>query len=389
MLPQDARRAALLRGATWLAPRPDRPAPKASAGLAVGGELDRPSGLGEGARLLLAACTTLGVPAWPVRPGGPVPPEGAPLVLHGNPVSLPSELIRLKRAQISGRRVIGYWPWELPVVPDAWRRGVGFVHEVWAPSRFTADALASLVPDVRVVPYPVAVRPPAPSALGRAAFGLPDDAVVTLVRFSLASSFERKNPLGALAAHRAAFGDRPDRILLLHVTNPTHFPADFARIQAASGTNVRIATDALSRADAEAMLAACDIVLSLHRSEGFGLVPAEAMMMSKPVVATDWSANTEFMDSSCAAMVPMRLIEARDDRGIYAMPGAVWADPDIEAAAAWLQRLADDPALRTRLGQAGQAAAEARLGPSALADALRALGLAALADALRAPGRAV
>ena len=109
---------------------------------------------------------------------------------------------------LRGRRVIGYWAWELPVVPPDWRAGVPFVHEAWVLSRFTASAIEPLLPGrVRVVTPPVAVAPPEPSALDRAAFGLPDAAVVVLVSFSLASSFERKNPLQAVAAFRAAFGD--------------------------------------------------------------------------------------------------------------------------------------------------------------------------------------
>ena len=299
-LPQGARRRLLTRGTALLAPHPDRPAPPARAGIAVAGELERASGLGEGARLMLHGLDALGVPAWPMcyggRRGGPLPPAGAPLVLHVNAPQVPLALLRLGRAALRGRRVVGYWAWELPVVPESWRAGVAFVHEVWAPSRFTAAALEPLLPGrVRVVPHPVAAHPPVPSALGRADFGLPADAVVTLVSFNLGSSFERKNPLGAIAAHRAAFGDRADRLLLLRVTNPHHFPADFARLRAATDRpNIRIDTRTLAAEDNHALMAACDIVLSLHRSEGFGLVPAEAMLLGVSVVATDWSGNVDF-----------------------------------------------------------------------------------------------
>jgi len=377
-LPQGARRRLLIQGTALLAPHPDQPAPPARAGIAVAGELDRASGLGEGGRLMLHGLGALGVPAWPMRRGGPLPPDGAPLVLHVNAPQVPLALLRLGRAALRGRRVVGYWAWELPVAPEGWRAGLAFVHEVWAPSRFTAAALEPLLPGrVRVVPHPVAACPPMPSALGRADFGLPLDAVVTLVSFSLASSFERKNPLGAIAAHRAAFGDRMDRVLLLRVGNPHHFPADFARLRAAAAhPNIRIDTRTLPAADNHALMAACDIVLSLHRSEGFGLVPAEAMLLGVPVVATDWSGNVDFMDAGCAAMVPVRLVPAYDPRGVFMAPGAVWAEPDVDVAAAHLARLADDPAARRALGRAGQAAAQTRLGLGPLAEAVRGLGLA-------------
>lgn len=378
LLPAGARRRALTGASALIAPRPDQPGPEARLGIAVGGELDRASGLGEGARLFLHGLNALGVPCWALRPGAAAPPAGVPLLLHVNAPGMPLALLKHGRALLRGRRVIGYWAWELPVVPDAWRAGLPFVHEVWAPSRFTAAALEPLLPGrVRLVPYPVAAHPPAPSRLRRADFGLPAEAVVTLVSFNLASSFERKNPLGAVAAHREAFGDQADRILLLRVGNPHHFPSDFAQLQAAVADlpNVCLDTRTLPAADNHAVTAACDIVLSLHRSEGFGLVPAEAMLLGVPVVATDWSATQDFMDGTCAAMVPVRLVQARDPRGVFEAPGAVWAEPDISAAAEHLRRLAGDPGLRRSLGLAGQLAAQQRLGAGPLAAAVRSLGL--------------
>jgi len=376
-LPQGPRRRLLAGGASLLAPRPNRPAPPVRHGVAVGGELDRASGLGEGARLMLHGLQALGVPCWPLRPGAD-PPPGAALVLHTSAPGLPLALLRLGRGLVQGRRVIGYWAWELPVVPASWRAGLPFVHEAWAPSRFSADALQPLLPGpVRVVPHPVAAHPPAPSALRRADFGLPEDAVITLASFSLASSFVRKNPLGMIEAHRLASGTRADRLLLLRVGNPHHFPDDFARIRdaAAALPNVRLDTRTLPAPDLHALTLACDILLSLHRSEGFGLVPAEAMLLGVPVVATGWSGNMTYMDAASAALVPYTLVPAQDPRGVFQAPGALWAEPDLAAAAAHLARLADDPAARRALGLAGQAAARQRLGTDPLAAAVRGLGL--------------
>ena len=391
LLPAGARRALLARGTALLAPRPTQPAPTARHGLVVAGELARASGLGEGARLMLAGLQELGVPGWPLRAGlrlpgeaedirldaAGTPPPGAPLVLHVNAPHVAAALLRLPRGLLRGRRVIGCWAWELPVAPADWATGVRFVHEVWAPSRFTAAALEPLLPGrVRVVPYCVASRPPVRSALDRQAFGLAADAVVVLCSFSLASSFERKNPLAAIAAHRAAFGERADRILVMKIGHAGHFAADLQRLRdAASGAaNIRFETRTLPIADNQALTACADIVLSLHRSEGFGLVPAEAMLLGRAVVATNWSGNTDFMDADTASLVPFRLVPAVDPRGVFQAPGAVWAEADIPAAAAELRRLADDAAARTALGARAQAAARVRLGSAPLAAALRGIG---------------
>ena len=216
-LPAGPRRAALRHAGALFAPRPDRLPPPVAPGLAVLGEFARPSGLGMGARLMHAAAAVLGQPAVALdsdRRAVGLPPAAMPLVVHVNPPSLPWALLRQRRDLLRGRRVIGYWAWELPVAPPVWAAGAGFIHELWVPSRFCAEALRSLLPAVplHVVAHPVAVVPPRPAALGRADFGLPEDAVLTLVSFNLASSFVRKNPLAAIAAHRAAFADRPDRV---------------------------------------------------------------------------------------------------------------------------------------------------------------------------------
>jgi glycosyltransferase involved in cell wall biosynthesis len=363
--------------------------PLAATGIAIAGEFSRASGLGEGARLLQRGLQQAGVPNWTIDVGSllpahtpdfPVtserPPSGAPLILHVNPPLLPLVLFRLPRYLVRGRRIIGYWLWELPTVPSDWHAGARFVHEVWVPSAFVADAVEPLLPGrIRTVPFPLAVARPQPSALDRAAFGLPQDAVVVLVSFNLASSFERKNPLAAITAFRTAFGDRADRILLLKVGNREHAPDDFARIVAATGgaPNIRLETRTFPSGDLHALTAASDIVMSLHRSEGFGLVLAEAMLLGKPVIATGWSGNMAFMDADSAALVDYRLVATDDPRQVYT--GASWAEVDQASAVQQLRRLADDAAARAALGAKGQGTATARLGIAPLVTALRDIGL--------------
>jgi glycosyltransferase involved in cell wall biosynthesis len=226
------------------------------------------------------------------------------------------------------------------------------------------------------VPHPVAVRPPIPSALTRSDFGLPEEAFVVLTSFSLASSFARKNPLAAIAAFRRAFGDRPDRVMVLKLSHTEHWPADLLALrQAAAGAaNIRVMTETLRQADSHALTACVDVILSLHRSEGFGLVPAEAMLLGKPVIATDWSATTEFIDATVGMPVPFRLIDAVDPRGVFEAPGAVWADADIGAASAALVALAACPEQRRRLGEAARQRAQHQFTSARLQDALGAIG---------------
>ncbi len=361
----------------------------------VAGAFSRATGLGEGARLMTEALGALGVGCWRLDvsgdmwPGaaadfeGPgtfslatVPKEAA-VVLHVNPPMLPWVLFRQGRRLLRGRRVIGYWAWELETAPSPWHRGAALVHEAWVPSRFTASAVEKFMPGrVRVVPHPLAIAEPRPSARDRRSFGLPADAVIVLVSFNLASSFVRKNPLAAIEAFRVAFGARSDRLLLIKVGNPGLEASDFAILEraVAGSPNIRLFTELLSGPDNHALTREADIILSLHRSEGFGLVPAEAMLLGKPVVATGWSGNLEFMDETNAALVGYRLVPACDPRGVFEAPGAVWAEPDIRAAASLLARLAEDAAYRAGLGARAEKAAREALGTRPLEAALAAIG---------------
>ena len=74
--------------------------------------------------------------------------------------------------------------------------------------------------------------------------------------------------------------------------------------------------------------------------------------------------------------VAYRLVEARDPRGVFQAPGAVWADADTDAAAQALGLLADAPEWRLALGERARLAAEARFGADALLQALAGIGYA-------------
>jgi glycosyltransferase involved in cell wall biosynthesis len=186
---------------------------------------------------------------------------------------------------------------------------------------------------------------------------------VVLTAFDMGSTYSRKNPRAAIAAFRQAFGNDPDRMLALkigHAQDAGWAMADLTEAIAGMG-NVRVIDGTLSRTDMALLTASADVVMSLHRAEGFGLLPAEAMLQGVPVIATGWSGNLEFMTPADSALVRFRLIPVDDRQGTYSVPGALWADADVDDAASWLRRLAESPSLRRDLGERGRAAAAAKL----------------------------
>jgi glycosyltransferase involved in cell wall biosynthesis len=348
--------------------------------IAVGGQLSTASGLGESARLCLDALRALGwdahqvdVSAFFLRPdlSGPIPGpqaiagEAGTLILHVNGPYMPYIAMRLGRKFLAGRKIIGYWAWELPRMGPDWNRGLSQVHEIWVPSRFIADALpANVNVPVRVVPHPV--RSPT-AAADRSRFGLPADAFIVLTAFDMGSTYVRKNPRAAIAAFRRAFGDAADCLLVLKVGNAgdAGWAMDDLTQAIAGMGNVRLLQNTLSRDDMATLVAGADTVLSLHRSEGFGLLLAEAMLSGIPVVATGWSGNLDFMTPEDSCLVQYTLVPVSDPQGTYTVKDTSWAEADIEDAAAWLTRLHDDPAFRRSLGERGRQAAGEKLSLSA------------------------
>ena len=335
-------------------------------------------GIGRGARLFTAALRQGGVVAQASDVGAIIqvradlPPEGASLpraltpggvlVSHLNPPELVLWLQRTGARGLRGRRHIGYWAWELPALPDAWTAAFAYVDEVWCPSSFTAGAVRSRAPDgvaVRVVPHPVFMVP----RLGpdRLRFAFPREACVVLAALDLKSTSARKNPHGAIAAYRRAV-PRPDgrSLLVCKLSGGGRAPERLREIQAAAAgrDDIRLMQDVLGEADMTRLIASVDIVLSLHRAEGFGLLPAEALWLGKPVVATAWSGVMDFLDADCAALVPWTRSPVEDVQAMYA--GGWWAEPDLAVAADHLRRLIEDPQARARL-RARAAAKAARV----------------------------
>jgi glycosyltransferase involved in cell wall biosynthesis len=354
----------------------------------VVGLLRAPIGIGESARLCLAALQELGYSvqhfdvtglrrrkdeiSLEVTANGTASFEDqGPLLLHLNAPQMPRVLATLGRRRVGGRLLIGYWHWELPGMPRAWSRMATKLHEIWVPSEFCASAVsAQTSKPVRVVPHPV--RPYAGPPWDRRQIGLSERHVVVLCIYDMGSSQARKNPVGAVRAFRRAFGDREDTVLVVKVRDPGASRAAFDALKAEIGgaRNIRLLAESLTGDEMASLVAGGDIVLSLHRSEGFGLIPAQAMLAGKPVVATGWSGNMQFMDSESAALVPYRLVPVHDPQGIYPAGGQLWAEPDLEAAAEWLRRLAEDRELRRGLGARGRSKATQSLSLEAYAQNL-------------------
>lgn len=293
------------------------------------------------------------------------------LIVFSNPPELERALLCLGLRRWHNWRIIGAWAWELPSAPRAWQRQTRFVSEIWAPSQFVAKAFeARYNRPVRVVPHFV---PPAEQENSDQGTGDNVHPVRVLTLADARSSLVRKNPAAAVRMFRAAFPGTAPAELVVKCRNLSLFPAYASELREAvnGDTRIRILDETLSEADHHALLNRSNIVLSAHRSEGFGLHLAEAMAQGKSVVATGWSGNLEFMSETSSMLLPYTLRPVVDRTGVYASdPDMTWADAEFDAAVEALRKLGEDTDLRERLGRAARAAISTRLGSAAYREAL-------------------
>jgi glycosyltransferase involved in cell wall biosynthesis len=264
-------------------------------------------------------------------------------IFHISPPDLRLAYIRLTHRVWNERYNIGFWLWELENFPSEWLRVLDWVDEVWTPSEHTGDSIRKITDKpVYIVPYPISA--PISEKFNRAYFKLPSSRFLFLCLYDCGSTIERKNPLGAVHAFKLAFSpDHSDVGLVIKINNPQEKDLRLLRSELTDyAKNIYLLPEILDKIQVNSLIACADVYVSLHRAEGFGLVPAEAMLLGTPVVATNWSANTEFMNDGVACMVDFSFVQIQTNAGSY-KKGERWADPDVGQAAGFMRRLYEDP----------------------------------------------
>lgn len=317
-------------------------------GVDVVGYLLSEIGLGEAARLIVRALEAADIPTGFVN----VPLEGrmnerstaerlAKTKRHGIALSIlgATELPMFSRRTCRGQTNIAYPFWELPTFQADWKRAFDGFDAYWAPSNFIREMLiANQDKPVHLIPQPVFLPDVAPAPQ---TFSGP---LKFYAFFDFASFINRKNPMGAIEAFRVAFplGTEDVTLTIKARGNPSEPVRDELYHLASSDQRIQIREELLSRQEMSALMQECNVFLSLHRSEGFGLGCAEALAHGKIVVATDFGGTKDFISNTSGYPVSFKQVplSRKDYPGAE---GSYWAEPDTEHAASILKEIYANP----------------------------------------------
>jgi glycosyltransferase involved in cell wall biosynthesis len=289
-------------------------------------------------------------------------------IIFINPDYFATALREIGEAKLDGKYVIACWFWELERVPDHWQPVFAQVDEVLVASSFIEQAVRN-ASDRPVLRAPIPLVPLARADVDKAGFGLDPHAFLFLFTFDFNSWMERKNPAAVMEAFQRAFPRGDEHVqLLIKTSNANLHPQRFRELLdwAQGDARIVIRNGVITREQMTALQACCDAYVSLHRAEGFGMGMAECMQLGKPVIATNWSGNMEFMDEDSAALVRHTLIPVSAEEYPDGQ-GQRWAEPDTTHAAEWMGRLARDPVFAAALGERGRRHVHEVLSPDRVA----------------------
>ena len=364
-------------------------------GVNLVGYLNAALGVGEVSRQMVRALDSVGMPVWPVSLSAPGDVNKIPFFTVGGSTAMPfqcsifcvnADMTPLVVQELGhGPRPDGirggFWWWELDEFPAAFSDAFGHVDFVLAGSRFVADAIARSAPvPVFTVPVPVEVQPSSwgPKKANWRRMLEPPARFTFLFSFDYRSVARRKNPAAVISAFVREFEALEGARLIIKSMNHEEYPAEHASLKriANGRSDIVFLQEFLTATERDDLVRQCDCYVSLHRSEGMGLTMAEAMYASKPVIATAYSGNMDFMDEANSLLVDYKLVPVGEDAGPYSQ-SSMWADPCVEHASTLMRQVFDDPGTARQIGERAAASIRRTHSLTACASALvAAIGMA-------------
>ncbi len=210
-------------------------------------------------------------------------------VIHDDPLNYP--IILEHFPELRKMPLAAYAVWETDKLPRAYAENLAGVDEIWTCSDYSKKSMSGTFANVSVLPHVVPRRRAGRELIKsmRERIG----AESAFIFFSITDSINpRKNISGLLGgfAMLRAMLPNPDKARL--VLKQYRKALDLDAIP-----GVLTIDEALSEEEITALHIASDAYVSAHHSEAWGLGLSEAMSLGRPVIATGYSGNMQFMNS--------------------------------------------------------------------------------------------
>ena len=276
-------------------------------------------------------------------------------IFHLNGDEIPQAIKHIGQGNFQSKYNVIYPQWELSKYPLEWAANLDKFDEIWAPSQFVFDSIKPIVN--RPIYYmPLACEVELTEVLPRSFFGIRDAPYAFLFFFDFRSYWQRKNPNGVIDAFERLIArtSTRDSLLIIKVNGAELEPDKLNELEQrveSMAASVVIIKETLTDNQIKNLIRCCDCFVSLHRSEGFGRGMSEAMFLGKPVIATAYSGNLDFMRTDNSLLVDAKLIDVHDGEYPY-WRGQQWADPSIDQTVSYMKVLVENPSRGYKIGQA-------------------------------------
>jgi len=296
-------------------------------------------------------------------------------LIHVNADFLPFTMDNMDEKNWTGKYNIGFWVWELQEFPDRWTNAFGLVDEIWVPSDFVNKAISAKSPvPVITIPHVISSENNANANMlfPKSHFNIPESRFVFLSMFDVHSESDRKNPAGSIAAFKKAFaGNDTSVALIIKVNQATMETSKELEKLIGDYENIFLLTRHLNSQEMDSLFQHIDCFVSLHRAEGFGLAPAEAMARGKVALLTNWSGNTQYMNPENCIPINYQLVPLQEKVGPYDAE-QLWAEPDLEEAARQMKNIVMNPVLAKEIGEKARRTIAEELSPQKIGEMIKA-----------------
>jgi glycosyltransferase involved in cell wall biosynthesis len=229
--------------------------------------------------------------------------------------------------------------WELPHLPELLKDNLSQLDAIVAPSSYIYETFGREINNKHIIKG----KTPYKFDFSKIERKEKNKCFKVFTSFEPHSDLIRKNPHVAIQCFQKAYAGIENVELTVKINNPylentLEINPLVSNLISQCSNDHRIIFDFNTYAHDELMkyFINFDLAVSLHRAEGFGLMPLEMMALGVPVIATNWSGNTDYMNSSNSFLVRHEMIDVNGTLAVYQnhnyKNGTVWADPNLDDA---------------------------------------------------------